>query len=107
MSVTQKVYADQSVSVSDLKANPNSVFTEASKGAVAVLSHNKPKAYILSEKQYVGMVDAMEKLLKGEAVQKNDVAKFRPTRARLEEIAQLGSDLLLTASSEKLGQFSE
>jgi len=107
MSATQRMYAEQSVSITDLKTNPNSVFSDAGKGAIAVLSHNKPKGYILSEHQFVGMITTIEKLMKGESIQKNVLAKFRPTKARLDQIAELGAELLLNASEEKLGQFSE
>ena len=107
MTATQKVYAEQSVSITELKNNPNAVFAEAGNGAIAVLSHNKPKGYILSEKQFVEMIETMEMLMEGQKIQNNVIAKFRPTNARLKAIADKGEALLLQASKEELGQFSE
>ncbi|WP_037588241.1 type II toxin-antitoxin system Phd/YefM family antitoxin [Stenoxybacter acetivorans] len=55
------VLADYAVSVTDLKRNFSHIVSEAD-GAVAVLNHNKPEAYLLSAQRYEALMDYLEDL---------------------------------------------
>ena len=54
------IHADLAVSVTELKRNFAAVLATAKEAPVAVLSHNKPEAYLLSAKYYESMLNALE-----------------------------------------------
>ena len=58
----QEIYAQKTVSVTELKRNLASVLTEAGDDAVAVLNHNKPEAYLLSAALYERLLERLEDL---------------------------------------------
>ena len=95
---TQRIYAEQTVSITELRKNPSQFFKEE---PVAVLSNNKPAGYMLSADLYEQMI----KLLESNHQTSN--AQFRPSRARLDEITQQGQALLLEASDKQLGTFHQ
>tara|TARA_R110000868_G_scaffold244177_1_gene500332 strand:- start:2639 stop:2890 length:252 start_codon:yes stop_codon:yes gene_type:complete len=49
-------------SISDLKRSPAHVISEAEEGAVAILNHNKPVAYVIAAAAYEKMIDLIEDL---------------------------------------------
>ena len=57
------VHGQDTVSISDLKTNPSAVVAEARHRAVAVLSRNKPVAYVVSPQVWAAAMDAMEEIL--------------------------------------------
>ena len=60
-----EVLADACVSISNLKANPAAVIAEAQVRQVAILSRNKPVAYVVSPEvwEYLTQVVAEHRLL--------------------------------------------
>jgi antitoxin StbD len=60
--IFQRVEADVAVSVTDLKKNPNAVFSMARSEAVAILSHNRVVGYVISPEAYDGFLDLAEDL---------------------------------------------
>lgn len=58
----ETILADKSVSVTELKRNFASVVDEAKNGAVAILNHNKPEAYLLPASYYEQLLDRLEDL---------------------------------------------
>ena len=54
------LHADLAVSVTELKRNFAAVLATVKEAPVAVLSHNKPEAYLLSAKYYENMLNALE-----------------------------------------------
>ena len=60
MSITQTIFAQQTVSMTDLRRNPAKVIEESKLSAVAVLNHNKPAAYLISAANYEDMLDQLE-----------------------------------------------
>lgn len=56
----RQVFADFSVSISELKKNPSSLLSQASGSAIAVLNHNKPAAYLIPAETYEAMMDMIE-----------------------------------------------
>ena len=62
MSVTQAIYARNTVSMTDLRRNPSKILEIAGDLPVAVLNHNKPEAYLLSAKAYEALLDLVDDL---------------------------------------------
>lgn len=60
MSVTQTIYARNTVSMTDLRRNPSEVIEVANLAPVAVLNHNKPAAYLISAAAYEDMMEQLE-----------------------------------------------
>lgn len=63
MNLVTAIHADTTVSVTDLRKLPPSKILEQAGGyPVAILSHNKPEAYLLSAKIYEKILDALDDL---------------------------------------------
>ena len=60
MSVTQAIYARNTVSMTDLRRNPSEVIEVANLAPVAVLNHNKPAAYLISAAAYEEILEQLE-----------------------------------------------
>ena len=92
----QSILAEKTVSVTELRKKPCDYFMDE---PVAVLSNNKTAGYMVSTELYEQMVALIESQSK--------TSRFRPSHARLTQIAEHGSEALLTASDDDLGDFSE
>ena len=93
---TQHIYAEQTVSITELRKNPAQFFKEE---PVAVLSINKPAGYMVNPELFEQMINLLA------ANTKTVESQFRPARARLEAIAKKGEELLLNATEEQLDTF--
>ena len=60
MSITQTIFAQQTVSMTDLRRNPSEVIEVANHSPVAILNHNKPAAYLISAAAYEDMLEQLE-----------------------------------------------
>ena len=60
MSITQTIYAKNTVSMTDLRRSPADVIEVAQSSPVAILNHNKPAAYLISASNYEDMLDQLE-----------------------------------------------
>jgi antitoxin StbD len=58
----QSIYAEKTVSVTELKRNFSSILSQAENDPVAVLNHNKPEAYLLSASHYEYLLEHLEDL---------------------------------------------
>lgn len=58
----ETILADRTVSVTELKRNFAAVVSEARNGAVAILNHNKPEAYLLPAAYYDRLLERLEDL---------------------------------------------
>ncbi len=56
----ERIYSELTASLTALKRNPSRVIDEANGAPVAILSHNKPKAYLLSPEAYKELLEAHE-----------------------------------------------
>ena len=54
------IYANATVSVTELKRNLASVLASTQNSPVAVLNHNKPEAYLLSSQYYENLLEKLE-----------------------------------------------
>jgi antitoxin StbD len=55
-----KIHAGLSVSISELKRNPQAVIDEAHGEAIALLNRNKPTAYIIPAETYAMLIEMAE-----------------------------------------------
>ncbi|MFN7446457.1 MAG: type II toxin-antitoxin system prevent-host-death family antitoxin [Curvibacter sp.] len=60
MDITHPIYAETTVSMTDLRRNPARILQDAGNMPVAVLNHNKPAAYLLSARAYEALLDRLE-----------------------------------------------
>ncbi|MBN3560996.1 type I toxin-antitoxin system antitoxin YafN [Aliamphritea spongicola] len=97
---TQAIYAEQTVSITEVRKNPSKYFTEQ---PVAVLSNNKTAGYMVSAETFEMLIKAVE----AQQVPAEFRASFRPSAARLEAIAATGREVLETVSDDELGEFTE
>lgn len=93
---TQTIYAEHTVSITEVRKNPGKYFQET---PVAVLSNNRTAGYMVSPELFEQMIKLIE------SRQQSATSRFRPSHARLEEIAKQGEELLLAAYEEDLKQF--
>ena len=56
----EKIFADASVSVTDLKKNPAAVIEQAEGFPVVILNHNKPAAYLVPAASFELLMDKLE-----------------------------------------------
>jgi len=92
----QSILAEKTVSVTELRKKPCDYFIDE---PVAVLSNNKTAGYMVSAELYEQMVGLIESQSK--------TSRFRPSHARLTQITEQGTELLLAASEDDLGDFAE
>ncbi|OUR60102.1 antitoxin of toxin-antitoxin stability system [Colwellia sp. 39_35_sub15_T18] len=92
----QSILAEKTVSVTELRKKPCDYFMDE---PVAVLSNNKTAGYMVSAELYEQMVELIGLQSK--------TSRFRPSHARLTQIAEHGSKSLLAASEDELGDFAE
>ncbi|MBF0383469.1 MAG: type II toxin-antitoxin system Phd/YefM family antitoxin [Magnetococcales bacterium] len=76
----ERVFAEFTTSLTNLKRNPSRVIEEAGGAPVAILSHNKPKAYLISPETYRELLEAQEDLELARVVEQRagDDDKFVP-----------------------------
>lgn len=58
----QNIYAEKTVSVTELKRNFSAVLAQAEDDPVAILNHNTPEAYLLSAAHYERLLARLEDL---------------------------------------------
>ena len=84
MSITQTIFAKNTVSMTDLRRNPSEVIEVANSSPVAILNHNKPAAYLISAAAYEEMLDQLEDAALTKTVK--DRASGPTVKVKLEEL---------------------
>jgi antitoxin StbD len=84
MTITQTIYARTTVSMTDLRRNPSGILEDAGDSPIAVLSHNKPAAYLLSANAYEALLDRLEDAQLSKVVKERQGGKT--VKVKLEEI---------------------
>ena len=64
-----KLYANQTVSISELKKSPSRVIESSGNKPTAILSHNKPSAYLVPSKVFEIIMDIMDDYLLSKELQ--------------------------------------
>ena len=80
------ILAEVGVSISDLKRNPAAVIAEARLRQVAVLSRNKPVAYMISPEVWEFLCDLHEDVQDAELVRERLASMEKPIRVTLDEL---------------------
>ena len=82
----ENIFAELTTSLTDLKRNPSRVIDEAGGASVAILSHNKPKAYLVSPEVYAELLEAQEDQALSRLVQKRAEESDRFVKVSLDEL---------------------
>lgn len=82
----RQVYADFSVSISELKKNPSALLTQASGSPIAVLNHNKPAAYLIPAETYEAMMDMLEDYELAKLVEERRLDKDQAIAVSLDDL---------------------
>lgn len=56
----EQLLASRSVSITELKRSPSTVIEQAGSEPVAVLNHNRPAAYLLTQATYQRLLDRLQ-----------------------------------------------
>lgn len=80
----ETIFADKTVSVTELKRNLAAVINEAADNAVAILNHNKPEAYLLSAAYYERLLGRLEELEDAKLIKERGDGPF--VKVRLDEL---------------------
>ncbi len=54
------VYANNAVSITELKKNPTAILEQSEGSPIVILNHNKPAAYLVPAETYEAMMDQLE-----------------------------------------------
>lgn len=71
----EKILAQFSATVSELKKNPTALFKEADGFPVAILNHNRVAAYLVPVEVYETMIDIIEDYELGQLVKERENQK--------------------------------
>jgi antitoxin StbD len=80
----ETIFADRTVSVTELKRNFAAIINEAENDAVAVLNHNKPEAYLLPAAYYERLLERLEDLEDAKLVKEREDGPF--VKVHLDEL---------------------
>lgn len=72
----ETIYANKTVSVTELKRNLATVLSQAEREAIAILNHNKPEAYLLSAKHYERLLELLEDVEDAQLIQQRANGPF-------------------------------
>jgi antitoxin StbD len=72
----EAILANRSVSVTELKRNFAEIISQADDGAIAVLNHNKPEAYLLPARMFERLMAYLEDLEDIKVVQERASGPF-------------------------------
>lgn len=84
--VVEEILADAFVSISKLKANPATVIAEAQERQVAILSRNRPVAYVISPQVWEYLCDLVEELGDAEIVRERLAEPVEPIEVSLDDL---------------------
>ncbi len=70
------IYAQKTVSVTELKRNLSVIIDDAENEAVAILNHNKPEAYLLPAAYYEKLLERLEDLEDARLVRERQTGPF-------------------------------
>lgn len=87
----QPIFANQSVSISELKRNPSAVIEQANGQPVVILNHNTPSAYLVPNEMYEKMMDLLDDFYLSKIAHER-LANFDVSKARTVSLDELMSD---------------
>jgi len=81
-----KIHAGYTVSITDLKKNPQALIDDAHGEAIALLNRNKPTAYIIPAKTYEQLMDLAEDIELGRIIEGRKAEKAEAVEVSLDEL---------------------
>jgi len=81
-----KIHADYTVSITDLKKNPQALIDNAHGEAIALLNRNKPTAYIITAAIYEKLMDLAEDIEFGQIIEERKAEKIDAVEVGLDEL---------------------
>ncbi len=81
-----KIHADYTVSITDLKKNPQALINDAHGEAIALLNRNKPTAYIIPAETYEKLMDLAEDLEFEQIIEERKAEKADAVEISLDEL---------------------
>lgn len=81
-----KIHADLSVSISELKRNPQAIIDDAHGEAIALLNRNKPTAYIIPAETYERLMEIAEDIELGQIIEQRKGEKAEAIEVDLDEL---------------------
>lgn len=81
-----KIHAGLSVSISELKRNPQAIINDAHGEAIALLNRNKPTAYIIPAKTYEILIEMAEDIELGRIIEQRKGEKAEAIEVSLDEL---------------------
>ncbi len=81
-----KIYAEQTVSISELKKSPAKVIAESENKYTAILNHNTPVAYIVPASLFEKMLEKIDDNIFSKSVQKRLNEKNKIVEVDIEKI---------------------
>lgn len=82
----ESVFANCSVSISELKKNPSSLIEQAQGEPIAILNHNRPTAYLVPAETYEALMEKIEDYQLGIIVRQRQNEKISAVEVSLDEI---------------------
>ena len=81
-----KIHADYTVSITELKKNPQTLIDNAHGEAIALLNRNKPTAYIIPAETYENLMELADDIELGRIIEERKVEKVDAVEVRLDEL---------------------
>lgn len=81
-----KIHADYTVSITELKKNPQALIDNAHGEAIALLNRNKPTAYIIPAETYENLMDLADDLELGRIIEERKAEKVDAVEVELDEL---------------------
>ncbi len=81
-----KIHADYTVSITELKKNPQALIDDANGEAIALLNRNKPTAYIIPAETYENLMDLADDLELGRIIEERKAEKVDAVEVSLDEL---------------------
>lgn len=97
---TQRILAEEMVSVSEMRKHPTDFFTDH---PIAVLNKNQTAGYMVGKELFESMVDLIRQLHPEETF----TAKFQPPVTQLKAVTAASAKFLASAKEKELEDFVE
>jgi antitoxin StbD len=81
-----KIHADYTVSITELKKNPQTLIDNAHGEAIALLNRNKPTAYIIPAETYENLMELADDIELGRIIEERKAEKVDAVEVSLDEL---------------------
>ena len=81
-----KIHAALTVSISELKRNPQAIIDDAHGEAIALLNRNKPTAYIIPAETYEKLMELAEDIELGQIIEQRKSEKSSAVEVSLDDL---------------------